>query len=405
MLDNFLQTELNDLQSRHLYRLLRNVDGAQGPRVRIEGREILNFSSNDYLGLASDPRLAQAAKEALEKEGAGAGASRLISGHLSSHRKLEQLLADFKGTQSALVFSTGYMANVGIISALAGRDGIVFSDRLNHASIVDGIVLSRAEMKRYPHGGMKALEEMLKETPAGKKKLIVTDSVFSMDGDIAPLDAIADLAQRYGAMVMVDEAHGFGVLGKNGKGAVEHFGLEGKIDIQMGTLSKAAGCFGGYICGCETLREYLINKARSFIYTTAMPPMAAAASARGVEIIRDEPARRTYLLELANDLRRGLNDLGFDTMNSQTPIIPILVKDAKTAVELSGALFEEGIWAQAIRPPTVPQNTARLRLTVTAAHTKDDIERLLEAISKLIYSVPLTKLSSQRKLGPSGLCG
>ena len=383
MLNDLLTTELRDLDEQHLRRVLRSVDGAQGPRIHVDGRDILNFSSNDYLGLAGDPRLAAAARNALDQEGVGAGASRLISGHLSSHRKLEQLLADFKQTQSSLVFSTGYMANVGIISALVGRDDIVFSDRLNHASIVDGIVFSRAQMKRYPHCDMKALEEMLKETPAKTKKLIVTDSVFSMDGDIAPLDHIVDLAQRYKAMVMVDEAHGFGVLGKNGKGAVEHFGLEGKIDIQMGTLSKAAGCFGGYVCGSKALIDYLTNKARSFVYTTAMPPMVAAAAARGVEIIRDEPTRRQYLLELADDLRRGLNDLGFDTMNSQTPIIPILVKDTQASVDLSAKLFEEGIWVQAIRPPTVPENAARLRLTVTAAHTREDVNQLLDVLKKL----------------------
>lgn len=377
---SFFQEHLEDLQARQLRRALKPANGPQGAWIDLDGRRILNFSSNDYLGLAADPRLADAARQALEQEGVGAGASRLISGHLSAHRRLEQTLAEFKKTEAALVFSTGYMANVGILSSILDRDDVVFSDRLNHASIVDGIILSRAQLKRYPHADMEALEDLLKVSDQRQKKLIVTDSVFSMDGDIAPLDRIVDLAERYGALVMVDEAHGLGVMGQSGRGVVEHFGVSDRIDIQMGTLSKAAGCLGGYVCGSRRLIDYLVNAARSFIYTTALPPMVAAASRRGIEIIRDEPQRRERLWHLTGRLRQGLLEMGLDVMRSQTPIVPVLLGDQERAVACAEDLLGQGIWCPAIRPPTVPAQTSRLRVTVTAAHTDEDIDRLLAAL-------------------------
>jgi len=382
---NFLNESISDIEQKGLKRSLKNVSGPQGARILVDDREVLNFCSNNYLGLADDERLKRAAVEAIEKEGVGSGASRLVCGNMSSHRKLEETLAEFKGAEACLFFSTGYMANVGIISSLFGAGDLILSDKFNHASIIDGILLSKAQYRRYSHLDMEALEGQLekisRDDPSGclyKKKVIVTDSVFSMDGDIAPLDKIVELAQKYQAMVMVDEAHALGVLGQGGKGAVEHFGLEGKIDIQMGTLSKAAGVFGAYVCGAKVLIEFLINRARSFIYTTSLPPMVCAAAMRGIEIIRDEPERREQLWENVRYFKNGLNVLGFNTMNSQTPIIPVLIKDSSLAMEFSKRLLASGVFVQAIRPPTVAQNTARLRVTVMATHQKTDMDFVLE---------------------------
>jgi 8-amino-7-oxononanoate synthase len=377
MLKTFLENHLADWDAKGLRRRARTIEGPQGREVVIDGRKLLNFCSNDYLGLAGDQRLCEAAKACMEEEGFGAGASRLVCGNLSAHERLEETMARFKGTERCLVFSTGYMANVGILSGLFGRGDWIFSDRLNHASIIDGIILSQAHFKRYPHGDMEALEDMLRLAPSGAKKVIVTDSVFSMDGDIAPLDRIVALAQKYECLVMVDEAHGLGVLGQGGRGAVEHFDLEGKVDIQMGTFSKAAGSFGAYCCGPADLIEFLINRARSFIYTTGLPPSVAAASLKGIEIIKEEPERRRRLWDNTDVLLRGLKQMGFDTLVSRTPIIPIIIGESRVAVEFSQKLFEAGIFVSAIRPPTVPQNTARLRLTVTATHTPDDLQQLL----------------------------
>jgi len=343
----------------------------------------LNFCSNDYLGLANDARVKRAAIEAIAEYGWGSGASRLVCGNMAPHEKLESELALFKDTESALVYSSGYMANTGIIPALMGRESVVIGDKLNHASIVDGIILSRAKLMRYPHADTQALRDILKALPASQRKLIVTDSVFSMDGDKAPLKDIVELARRYDAMVLVDEAHAFGVLGDHGKGLVEELALEGQVDIQMGTLSKAAGSFGAYACGTKVLREYLINKSRSFIYTTAMPPALAQASRAAVKIIRDEPRLRLQLKDNADYLRAQIQGMGFDTMNSSTPIIPLLVKDPARAKEMSNRLLQQGIFVQAIRPPTVPSGTSRLRLTVMATHTREDLDQLLNALRKM----------------------
>ena len=378
-----LEKDLQDLESLGIYRTLKTVESPQGREITLEGKRVLNFCSNDYLGLANDARIKRAALEAIEEYGLGAGASRLVCGNMSPHERLEEDLAHFKKTECALLFSSGYMANTGIISALMDRRSIVLSDKLNHASIIDGIVLSRAKLMRYPHADMQALREILKNLPAAKRKLIVTDSVFSMDGDRAPLKEIFDLAGRYEVMTMVDAAHAFGVLGKRGSGLVEELSLEGQVDIQMGTLSKAAGSFGAYACGTKVLRDYLINKSRSFIYTTAMPPSLAQASRAALQIIHQADSLRRQLQLNANYLQRELGVLGFDTMNSSTPIIPILVKDSLQAVSMSKRLLEQGIFVQAIRPPTVPMGTARLRLTVMATHTQEDLEQLLNALRML----------------------
>ncbi|MDP8211701.1 MAG: 8-amino-7-oxononanoate synthase [Candidatus Zapsychrus exili] len=382
ILDKFLEDAVLSLDKNDLKRELKNVLGPQGPSIYIEGKEVLNFCSNNYLGLAARDSLKHAAIDCIEEEGVGSSASRLVCGNMAAHQKLEQKIADFKGKEKCLLFSTGYMANVGIISSLFSRDDIIFSDRLNHASIVDGILLSQAKLKRYPHLCMKTLEEMLKREQSGNKKVIITDSVFSMDGDIAPLDKIVELAKKYNCSVMIDEAHALGVMGKNGRGLAEYFDVEKDIDIQMGTLSKAIGCFGAYVVGSSNLVSFLINKARSFVYTTGMPPAIAAAALKSFEIIEEDSSLKTKLWENTRYLQQALKDLGFDTMNSQTPIIPILVKDAKKAVELSKALFKEGIFISAIRPPTVPKDTARLRLTVMATHKKKDLDFLVDKIRK-----------------------
>ncbi len=386
MAKTFFEETLNGLEEKGLRRRLRTLDGPQNRKIILEGKEVLNFCSNNYLGLADDARLRGAAVDEIAENGLGSGASRLVCGNMRAHAELEERLAQFKGVEAALVFSSGYMANVGVISSVVGEGDIVLSDKLNHASIIDGILLSRAHFKRYPHNDMNALENFLKKSESYKKRLIITDTLFSMDGDVAPLEKIVSLAQKYDALVMVDEAHAFGVFGKKGKGLVEHLGLEGKIDIQMGTLSKAAGSFGAYVCGSEELISFLINRARSFIYTTAMPPSIAAASLKAVDIIEHEPKRREQLWNNTNFLKKELGRLGFDTMNSASPIIPILLKDSKKALLFSQKLFEEGIFVQAIRPPTVPVNTARLRVTVMATHSRADLEFAIGKFKKCLSS-------------------
>ncbi len=379
----FLQNDLQKLEDLGLHRSLKTLDSPQGREIILDNRRVLNFSSNDYLGLANDARIKAAALEAIEEYGLGSGASRLICGNMDPHEKLETELAHFKNTPSSLVYSSGYMANTGIIPALMDRHSVVLSDRLNHASIIDGIILSRAKLVRYPHADVQALEDVLKNLPATQHRLIVTDTVFSMDGDKAPLKEIVEIADRYEAMVMVDEAHAFGVLGQHGGGLVEELGVGDKVDIQMGTLSKAAGCFGAYACGTKILREYLINKSRSFIYTTAIPPSLAQAARMALKIIQEGDQLRRDLQEKADYLRAKLKAMGFDTMNSSTAIIPILVKDPAVAKVMSQHLFSQGILAQAIRPPTVPVGSARIRLTVMATHTQEDLDQLLNAIRTL----------------------
>ncbi len=359
------------------------MQSPQAKEIILDGKHVLNFCSNNYLGLADDERIKKAALEAVTQDGFGSGASRLVCGTMSAHVKLEEKLARLKNTESTLVFSSGYMANTGIIPALFDRQDVILSDRLNHASIIDGILLSRAKLRRYAHKDMQDLQNALKNSGGFKKRLIVTDTIFSMDGDIAPLQNIVDLARRYEAWVMVDEAHAFGVLGEHGAGLVEQEGLGNQIDIQMGTLSKAAGCFGAYAAGSKYLCEYLTNHSRSFIYTTAMPPACAAAASVAVDIITQDQARRRKVLANADDLRQGLKVLGFNTMQSTTPIIPILVKDSAKALVMSKRLLEQGIFVQAIRPPTVPVNTARLRVTVMATHTQQDLDLFLDCIKRV----------------------
>ena len=376
--------ELAALEAQGLRRGMRFVSSACDRYIKIEGKKVLNLCSNNYLGLADDKRLKAAAIAAVKKFGVGAGASRLVSGSTVLHKKLEEKLADFKNQEACLVYPSGYSANLGIISALADRESIVFSDRLNHASIIDGIILSRAEIARYPHKDVKALEGLLKKNSGYKNKLIISDSVFSMDGDIAPVPELLLLAEKYDCLLMIDEAHATGVLGKSGRGALEHFGLKASPRlIQMGTLSKALGGLGGFVCANRDLIDYLVNRSRSFIFSTALPAALCASALEAIRIIERDGNQRERLLSNAHFLRDGLNSLGFNTLESQTPIIPILTKEPRLTMKLSQKLFEKGIFVQGIRPPAVPDNLCRLRITVMSSHTKGDLEFALSMFKKI----------------------
>lgn len=377
------EKELEELNQKSLLRTLRRINSAQGPRVKIDGREIILLSSNNYLGLANHPRVKEAAIRVIEKYGFGSGASRLVSGNMTLHEELEERIADFKGTEAAILFNSGYTANIGIIPALVGKGDFIYSDELNHVSIIDGSRLSRAEIRIYPHKDMTVLEELLKKDKNNGRKLIVTDTVFSMDGDIAPLKDIYNLSQKYSAFLMVDEAHATGVLGSKGRGAVEHFALKGENIIQMGTLGKALGTFGAYIAGSKDLIVYLRNKARSFIYTTSLPPAVAAAAIEAINIIAEDDSLIKGLWDNRKVFIDGLHSLGFDTLSSETPIIPVLAGNIHKALEMAETLYEECIYAPAIRPPTVPEGSSRIRTTVMANHTKEDIEAALSAFRKI----------------------
>jgi glycine C-acetyltransferase len=376
------QEELYRLEQDGLLRTLRMVEGPQEETIVIDGKKVLNLCSNNYLGLANDRRLKATAEKAIKKYGVGTGASRLVCGNMRLHQELEKEIAEFKGAEACLSFTSGYMANLGAITALVGHGDVVLADRLNHASLVDAAILSRAEFQRYPHKDMQALEGLLREA-GEKKKLIVTDTVFSMDGDVAPLPEIVRLAKKYNALTMIDEAHATGVLGNSGKGAVELFNLQGEIDIQMGTLSKAIGGQGAYICADETLVRFLINKSRQFIYTTALPVAMCAAAIAAIKIIQTDCSLRKQLLANADFLREGLRNMGFVVGESQTPIIPVITKEEKLTMEFSKKLFEQGIFVQGIRPPTVPAGQSRLRVTVMATHKKKDLERALKVFRSI----------------------
>jgi len=375
-----------DLQTRHaagLYRSRRIVDSPQQPEMVVDGRPVLAFCSNDYLGLANHPELVEALQRGVRRYGVGSGAAHLINGHSWAHHRLEEELAEFTGRPRALLFSTGYMANLGVISALLGRGDGLFEDRLNHASLIDAGLLCRAELKRYRHGDMASLQRQL-ASAAGGRRLIATDGVFSMDGDLARLPQLAELARQRDAWLMVDDAHGLGVLGESGRGSLEHFGLGGdRVPILMGTLGKAFGTFGAFVAGSEALIETLIQHASSYIYTTAPPPALAEASRVGLRLARDESWRRQRLRQLVQLFRTGAAQLGLPLMDSDTPIQPILAGSAQRALAWSRRLEHQGILVSAIRPPTVPEGSARLRITLSAGHTDQQLERLLEALAHL----------------------
>lgn len=375
--------ELSHVHHHNLFRQTITADPVDGAHVLIDGKPFLLLCSNDYLGLARHPALRQAATEAMERYGFGSGASRLISGTSTLHHELEQEIARFKGTEAALVFNSGYAANTGIIPAIVGEEDRVLCDRLNHASIIDGCRLSRAKLLVYRHKDVGQVETLLKKDRKSRRTLIVTDGVFSMDGDIAPLPELASLAEQYGAMLMVDDAHGTGVLGKTGRGTVEHFGLSGRVHIQMGTLGKAFGSYGAYAAGPSGLISLLVNRARSFIYSTALPPAVCAASLAALRIIEKEPERRARLWDIRARFVDGLQRFGINPNTSETPIVPLLIGPSEKALRASQALYRLGVHVAAIRPPSVPDGSARLRATVTAAHSEKDIDQALEAFNSI----------------------
>jgi len=376
---DFLNVELQQIKDAGLYRQLRRVDGDQGPTLMLDGREVINFSSNNYLGLANHPALAAAAKAAIDRYGSGSGASRLISGNMTLHEELEAKLAQFKNSEAALVFNSGFQANIGLLATLAGEGDAILSDSLNHASIIDGCRLSKAKTLVYAHCDLNELEACLKRAATARRRLIVTETIFSMDGDEAPLREIVELAEKYDAMVMVDEAHGTGVFGANGAGVVAKLGLASRVLIQMGTLGKALGGFGAYVAGSRALCDLLINRCRSFIFTTSLPPAVMAMALAAIDIVQSEPQRRDALRHNCQKLKHGLSQLGYELGQSESPILPLIVGDAGRCMALSAALLIRGVFAQGIRPPTVPVGTSRLRITSMATHSEAQIECALAA--------------------------
>lgn len=376
-----LEQELQDLRTHDLFRAPLEIESAQGPRVVIDGKERLLFCSNNYLGLANHPALKDLARVALDTFGCGTAASRLISGNMSIHKELETRLARFLGTDSALSFPTGYMANLGVIPVLVGPKDIIFSDQLNHRSIIDACRLSRAKTVVYRHCDTDHLAELLSTETDYRRKLIVTDGLFSMDGDLAPLPELVTLSRDHNTILMVDDAHGTGVLGPGGRGIHEHFGITEGIDVLMTAGSKALGTFGGFIAGSRALTDLLINRSPSFIYTTALSPDTCAATLAALDLVEEDPSYRERLLSNVNTVTRELTSLGFDIMNSRSQIIPVLVGDAGRTMDISRRLFDQGIFLSGIRPPTVPQGESRLRLTLMSNHSEDDISRLLEAMA------------------------
>jgi glycine C-acetyltransferase/8-amino-7-oxononanoate synthase len=370
---------LEELRDRGLHRRLRLISGPQGPRVTLDGHPVLLLCSNNYLGLADHPRVRGAAAEAAMRWGAGAGASRLISGNMQPHRHLEERLAEFKGQESALLFGSGYLANTGTIAALAGQGEVVFSDELNHASIIDGCRLSRAETFVYRHGDVEHLARGLRES-GERASLIVTDGVFSMDGDLAPLPELAELARRHRCRLMVDEAHATGALGPGGRGSVAAAGLGDEVDVVMGTLGKALGSYGAYVCASRELTEYLVNAARPFVFSTALPPPVVAASLAALELLESHPHKVERLAANAATLRAALAAEGLAVGTSATQIVPVPVGDASRTMELCERVLERGVFAQGIRPPTVPEGSSRLRFTVMATHRAGELERAAKLV-------------------------
>lgn len=377
-----LEQEIQEWKQAGTYRPLTELESEQGSKVIIRGKKVIQLSSNNYLGLTTHPRLKQAALEAVEKYGAGTGSVRTIAGTFSMHEAFEKRLAEFKHTEAALVFQSGFTANVGVIASILTEQDVVISDELNHASIIDGIRLTKAGRRIYKHADLADLEKALQETQAARVRLVVTDGVFSMDGDIAPLPAIVELCEKYDALVMVDDAHASGVLGKNGRGTVDHFGLHGRVHIQVGTLSKAIGVLGGYVAGSQVLRDYLIHRARPFLFSTSHPPAVTAACNAALDVLLEEPEWIDRLWENTRFFKEGLNKLGFETGASETPVTPVIVGEDALAMKFSDELFNEGVYAQGIAFPTVAKGKARVRTIVTAVHSKEELEYCLDAFAK-----------------------
>jgi len=382
---DYLREQLDDLERQGLRLHPRTLEGEQGARARFDGREVVNLASNNYLGLAAHPKLKEAAAKAAVEYGAGSGAVRTIAGTMTLHRELERRFAAFKGAQAALMFQSGFTSNAGTVAAILSPEDVIVSDQLNHASIIDGARLSRAEIKVFPHKDTEAADQLLAETAReGRRQLLITDGVFSMDGDIAPLGALVDVADHHGAIMMVDDAHASGVLGPGGKGTVAHFGIDpARVDVQVGTLSKAIGVLGGFIAGPRHLIDWLVNRGRPYLFSTSAPPPVAAACIAALDIIEAEPERIDRLWENTGFFKEGLQALGFDTGVSETPITPVIAGEAQTAQDLSRLLFEDGVFTPAIVFPTVPKGQSRVRTIVTAEHTRDDLQQALEAFERV----------------------
>lgn len=381
---SWIDEAMQDLRDRGLYITIRTVESPQGPWLVVDGKRVLNFCSNNYLGLANDPRLVEAAKEAIDKLGIGPAAVRTIAGTMSIHLELEKALAEFKEAEAAISFQSGFNANLATIPAIVGRGDVIFSDELNHASIIDGCRLSRAQIVRYPHNDAKALRGLLQEhRHQYARALIVTDGVFSMDGDIAPLPELADLAEEFSCMLMVDDAHGEGVLGHGGRGIVHHFGLQGRVDIEVGTMSKAFGVVGGYVAGKAKVVEWLRQRGRPFLFSSAMTVPDTAACLAAVRILQESTALVDRLWENTRYFKEQMRNLGFDIGRSVTPITPVMLGDEKLTQTFSRRLFEEGVFATAIAYPTVPLGKARIRVMISASHSREDLDAGLEAFARV----------------------
>jgi glycine C-acetyltransferase len=375
----YLSTELQGLRDQGLYRRLRVLDDEQKACTSIDGRSVVNLSSNNYLGLTTHPKLRERALDAIRRFGVGSGSVRTIAGTMQIHMELERKLAEFKRTEAAVVFQSGFTANAGTVSSILGRDAVIVSDELNHASIIDGARLSRATIKVFPHRDVTAARQILQDVPRGTRTLVITDGVFSMDGDLGALPELSDLADEFGCIMMVDDAHASGVFGSRGRGTVDHFGMHGRVDIQVGTLSKAIGALGGYVAGSRALIEFLYHRARPFLFSTSHPPSVAATCLAAIEVLEEEPQLIERLWENTRFFKAGLQALGFDTGASESPITPVIVGEGERAMALSDRLFQKGVFAQGIGFPTVPQGKARVRTIVTATHGRDELEFALEA--------------------------
>jgi glycine C-acetyltransferase len=379
----YLSAELASLREQGLYRRLRVLDGEQQARSSVDHRSVVNLSSNNYLGLTTHPRLRRAAADAVNTLGVGTGSVRPIAGTMAIHMELERRLAAFKKTEAAVVFQSGFTANAGTVSSILTRDDAIVSDELNHASIIDGARLSRATIKVFPHRDVGAARRILEELPRTQRKLLITDGVFSMDGDLGALPGLCDLADEFGCIMMVDDAHASGVFGDQGRGTVDHFGVHGRVDVQVGTLSKAIGALGGYVAGPQPLIEFLYHRARPFLFSTSHPPSVAATCLAALDVLASEPQWMRQLWENARFFKSGLQTLGFDTGVSESPITPVIVGDAALAMKFSDRLFAEGVFAQGIGFPTVPQGKARVRTIVTATHTRDELQFALDCFTRV----------------------
>ena len=379
----YLGDELDTLKTQGLYRHLRIVEDEQRAHTTVDGRSVVNLSSNNYLGLTTHPRLRERALEAVQQFGVGSGSVRSIAGTMAIHMELERRLAEFKHTEAVVVFQSGFTANAGTVSSILTREDVVISDALNHASIIDGCRLSRAAIKVFPHKDVDAARILLQELPAAQRKLLITDGVFSMDGDLGPLPALCDLAEEFGCIMMVDDAHASGVFGRNGRGTVDHFGVHGRVDVQVGTLSKAMGGLGGYVAGSRDLIDFLYHRARPFLFSTSHPPAVAAACIAAIDVLLEEPELIDRLWENTRFFKAGLEAHGFDTGISESPITPVIVGDGTLAMQLSDRLFQEGVFAQGIAFPTVARDKARVRTIVTATHTRDELQFALDAFARV----------------------